>query len=282
MTESKQSKPFWPTNTFGYKALKTLNILRGSITLSSLAPVALLIWAMYVIFSTTPTDRYRSCNLTFNYEEEAACESEITQNSRPYMVQKIQSNPHNMDYVPLKGGEYRLLHWHKNKSHRGDSDRSKEQVIMGNYIQEYLADRNDGYVLKFYIPQHGPRKGKVSAPVEIEPYIQSAINRCIDQHDDKDFSGGGVIGKLEKDMCIYEKFYLVPSKWNRYLETAHFFLKFVGFSALFFLLLLALLLLAIPSIFITLAILESILMLVILSFKPSDRQCEKPVPQDKA
>lgn len=277
MTKSKQCKLFWLTNTSTYKALKTLNLFRGSITLSSFASVAFFIWAMYVTFSPTLADRYCFFDIRFNYEEEVACENELLKNCRPDIVQRIQSTPHSLYNEPLKIDEHRLLQWHENKSYR-----SKTQVIMYNYRWEYSADHNDGYVLKFYIPQHGPRKGKVSAPAEIEPYIQSAINRCIDNYEYKNFSGGGVIGKLEKGKCIYEDFYLAPSKWNQYVETASSFLRAVVFLPVFFALLLGLLLIAIPSIFITLAILESILLLVILSFKPRNRQSDKPVPQDKA
>ena len=78
--------------------------------------------------------------------------------------------------MPLKKDEHRLLKWHENKSYY-----SKKQAIMDNYIREYSAFSNDDYVIKFYISQHGPRKGKASAPPEIESYIQSAINRRIDQ-----------------------------------------------------------------------------------------------------
>lgn len=272
MTKPKPSKLLGLTDTLAYKALKTLDLFRGSLTLSSLASIGFFIWAMYVIFSQTPADRYRFFDIRFNYEEEVACENELLKNCRPDITQRIQSTPHSLFNEPLKKDEHRLLKWHENKSYY-----SKTQAIMDNYIWKYSADRNDGYVLKFCIPQHGPRKGKVSAPAEIEPYIQSAINRCIDNHDYEYFSGGGVIGKLEKGTCIYENFYLAPSKWNQYREIGSDFLKAVMFLVLFFVLLLIFLLIAIPSIFITLAILESILMLVIFSFKPRHQQSNEPV-----
>lgn len=261
-------------NTSIYKALQTLNLVSGSITLTSLTSVAFFAWAMYVIFSPPLAERYRFFDIRFNYEEEIACENELLKNCRPDITQRIQSAPHSLQDEPLKRDEHRLLDWHRRKS-------DHTQTIMYNYMWEQDANRNDGYVLKFYIPQHGPRQGKVSAPAEIEPYIQSAINRCIDSFESTDFSGGGVIGKLEKGKCVYEDFYLAPSKWNQYFETAGSLLRAtVAVPFVFFATFLGLLV-AIPSAFIALAIVESILKLVILSFKPRNQQKDKSISQNE-
>src|SRR5690606_6400846 len=68
-------------------------------------------------------------------------------------------------------------------------------------------------------------KGKISAPTEIEPYIQSAINRKIDELPYKDLTGGGIVGKLKPDTCIYDTFYVTTSKVHRCIDTIFCILK---------------------------------------------------------
>jgi hypothetical protein len=262
------------TKTYSFTILRKIDLIRGSFTIALLASIISFAWATYDILSKTPADRYAFYEIRFNEEEELACKNEIMEKCRPDIARKIQSNPYSIGNEPLYINEHRLLEWHKKKLYYIDT-----QTIMYEY--KYHTNRNDGYVFKFQIPQYGPRQGKVSAPMEIEPYIQNAINRCIDSHDYQDFTNGGIIGKSEKIKGVYEDYYLAPSKWNQYLEIAENFLFATCVSALISFFTFAGLITAIPFIFVTLAILESITKFVIMSFMPRNRQNTKSIYREE-
>lgn len=183
------------------KLLKKINWFKGFFRISFIACAITSITFGFIVFEKK--ERFlRYYEITFNEEEKAQCLDEILKNCRPEIVKSIQSIG---DHVSLFKDEHRLLQMNR-------IGHLTPEIIMNHYQWSRNADKNGGFVFKLYIPAHGPRAGKLSAPSEIEPYIQSAINRTIDDSC-RDFLG--VIGKEEKGLCIYKQYYLITGFCER-------------------------------------------------------------------